>query len=428
MRITQLFRSYLARQCREIAADPVLRRYGCALALMNVLTTVFWVTSRSVVNTLNPLVTPICWPVWPGCYDGRLGGTLSVLVVIGTIAVLSAWSAALFLRPSRVPAAYSLLLVSTVLKIFVVLQDYRLVLNQHYMASIVVLVFALVPYKRAVLPSLIVAFYVAAGLLKFNSEWLSGAALYGRHPFGLPASTLPALCAYVVVLETLLVFGVLSRRASVFWAAFCQVVLFHIASFWVVGYFYPLLMACILCILPLGFLADRNEAPHTVHWWRRLPSSEAATAVLVLVVFAVLQAVPRAMSRDAATTGEGRMFALNMFDAPLECRAFVTIHLEGRPPITRSLRAPYLQPRIQCDPIVYSELARAVCRSATGNHQVTAVDLTLDTRRRGETTFASIVDVKDFCRRLPRYAWWRHNPWIQAPDQARPPESLDRGH
>ena len=55
---------------------------------------------------------------------------------------------------------------------------------------------------------MVVLFYFWAGLLKFNSEWLSGAALY-KKPWLLPTGALPLACAYVLALETVFSWGLL---------------------------------------------------------------------------------------------------------------------------------------------------------------------------------------------------------------------------
>src|SRR5205085_60897 len=152
---------------------------------------------------------------------------------------------------------------------------------------------------RRLLPYLITFFYLWAALLKFSPEWLSGVWTYGKTPLGMPDALVPAASVYVLVLELVLVWGLLSRRAWLFWLTFAQFVLFHIASWNVVGFFYPLLMFGILALFPLLRWLPRDAAtgseasPCPPLGIRSLLSGAEPRAVLAtLAVFSVLQLLP----------------------------------------------------------------------------------------------------------------------------------------
>src|SRR5690606_33730392 len=146
--------------------------------------------------------------------------------------------------------AYFLLLLATGLKAFVYLNDYRFMGNFHYMHYWALVAFLFILDKIRTLQFLIVFFYVAASLLKFNLEWLSGAAML-RETF-LQGKWLEWACYYVVLLESFFVWGLLSRKPRLFGLTFGQIVLFHLYSFLVVGFYYPSIMACLLSILVLS--------------------------------------------------------------------------------------------------------------------------------------------------------------------------------
>ena len=238
---------------------------------------------------------------------------------------LAAAALLLFTRRWTAPAAYLALLILELVKILIIVQDYRLRLNQHYMAFFVALAFLLFPAKRRTLQYLIVLFYFWAGTIKLNREWLSGASLYRREFLWLPDSLVPAACAYVVVLETILVFGLLARRPWIFWATLAQLALFHVMSWPIVGFFYPSLMFSILGIFALSriFSAEPEERPSLARIERGL---ERRSTYALLAGFSLLQVVPYAFPGDSAITGEGRLFALHMFDAQVVCESHVTFH------------------------------------------------------------------------------------------------------
>lgn len=135
----------------------------------------------------------------------------------------------------------------------------------------------------------------------------------------------------MVVLELVLVWGCLSRRRSIFWVTLLQLALFEVASVPIVGLFYPLLMAGLLTLFWLS-----RPGPEAL---RAAPSAESrvdrsllwvgpglaalkkagAGAWALWLFFSLLQAVPRLFPGDTAITGEGRLFALHLFDAKVEC-------------------------------------------------------------------------------------------------------------
>jgi hypothetical protein len=96
-------------------------------------------------------------------------------------------------------------------------------------------------------------FYFWAGTLKVNWEWISGAALYRPLWFFTGRGVIVA-CAYVVLMELFVSWGLLARRSWIFWSAVAQLALFHVMSWAVVDFFYPILMFLLLSIVVLDRL------------------------------------------------------------------------------------------------------------------------------------------------------------------------------
>jgi hypothetical protein len=76
--------------------------------------------------------------------------------------------------------------------------------------------------------------------------------------------------------------------------------------------------------------------------------------------FSILQLVPHAYPGDAAVTGEGRLYALHMFDAKVECDAYADVRAADGTVRRLNLRRGLLV-RIDCDPIVLYGRARNLC-------------------------------------------------------------------
>lgn len=397
---------YWRRQVEEIAHDPALRWCGSALALVNCLSAFNWLSVQPLSDILDPAQTPICWPFLDNCYSLRLLSPDAVQAVVFLFGALSLFNAALFSQIRLTGIATKLLLALNLVKLLIIVQDYRLILSQHHMALWAAVTFLFLPSKRRTLPYLLILFYSWAGSLKLNHDWLSGLDLYGVRPLGLPQSLVPFACAYVVLLELFLVLGLLSRRLVVFWSVLLQVILFHIASFWSVGAFYPCLMFLLLSFfLAVRFRPLGSQAPPSVR--SLILGLEHPSTYALLAAFCAMQLVPRVMSSSPSVTGEGRMFALHMFDAPVECLAF--LRPDTSPNGDIRLDAPYLHARVACDPVVYRSLALDYCRRiGRGND----FDLRLLSKKRGQVGYQTVVSIDSFCARPPPYRIWMHNWWI----------------
>jgi hypothetical protein len=73
-----------------------------------------------------------------------------------------------------------------------------------------------------------------------------------------------------------------------------------------------------------------------------------------------------------------------------------------------------LSPRIRCDPIVYWNEARALCRSADHGARFRDLDLFLSSRRSTSPEASTVVLLHDFCEKDPDYRLFGHNDWIEA--------------
>jgi hypothetical protein len=200
----------MRRQADEIAADPALRAYGAALALLHVLAA-YWIRQNGKLGFLVPGAEAICWPLLPDCEWLRVLPREGLELATGLWAAGGLVVAAAFLYRRSARSAYAGLLLLTLFELALLALDFRLRRNQHSMALWVTGAFLLVPGKRNALRLLICLFYFWAGTLKLNWEWLSGAGLY--QPVWLfTGKWLVAACAYVIVLELVIVWGLLARR------------------------------------------------------------------------------------------------------------------------------------------------------------------------------------------------------------------------
>src|SRR2546427_11748096 len=299
-------------QIAEIERDAALRWYGVAMAFLHLVTSLYWVDHR-IAAFVHAEAEPICWPLVPECGALRVLSPTGVTLLLRAYFAVAVGTGLLFASRRLVAWAYASLVLVNALKLAIMLLDYRLRMNQHYMAFFATFAYLFVPAKRDGLRVLVTLFYFWAGTLKLNWEWISGAGLY-RPMWPFSAMAIVVACVYVIGLELVVAWGLLARRAWIFWAAFAQLLVFHALSWQVVGFFYPLLMFAILAIFPLSRAVAPTDPPGgllAALWTGRARPSVYVTAV----GFSLLQLAPYTLPGDPALTGEGRLYALHMFDA-----------------------------------------------------------------------------------------------------------------
>ena len=400
---------FIRSQIAEIERDEALRWYGVALAFLHVVTYLFWVDQR-IVAYVHAEAEPICWPLMPECerLRGLSAGGVALLLRAYFAAAIGA--GLLFASRRLVPWAYAGLVLVNLLKLGIMLLDYRLRMNQHYMGFFATFAYLVVPGKRDALRVLVTLFYFWAGTLKLNLEWISGAGLY-RPMWPFSGVGVVLACVYVIVLELGVAWGLLAKRAWIFWAAFVQFLVFHALSWQVVGFFYPLLMFAILAIFPLSRFVEPRDPPEGL--LASLFMGRGRGWVYALAgVFCLLQLVPYAFPGDRTLTGQGRLYALHMFDARASCVGWADLRQTDGTTTRYDLKLP-LDTRIACDPIVYFNRARNLCRARdAGRVAFEDLDLFLTARRASDGEMKRVIARRGFCAKGERYDPFRHNAWI----------------
>jgi hypothetical protein len=261
---------------------------------------------------------------------------------------------------------------------------------------------------------LLVLFYFWAGTLKVNWEWISGAALYRPLWFFTGRGVIVA-CAYVVLMELVVSWGLLARRSWIFWSAVAQIALFHVMSWAVVDFFYPVLMFLLLSIVVLDRLYPRPGTSARAQSLDvgSLVRGQARWATYVTgMVFTAFQLTPLAFPGDRTITGEGRLYALHMFDARVVCEAWAVATAADKSESRIDLHARTL-PRMNCDPIVVIGRARNLCMRLSQSGAPANLRVRLQSRRSTEAELQTVIDQPAFCTSDVRYNPFRHNAWIQ---------------
>ena len=393
---------------RIFRSSRALRYFIAALCFEHPFSALYWVLQVGAIDILSTRVEPICWPFVPGCTLLRsdsqlwlwgLGLYVAFALCVGFLAIGKRLSD---------PVILSGLGLITAIKYGFILLDYRFGGNYHWMHLVVSAAVVLLPRKLEAARALVVLFYVLAGMLKFTPEWLSGAWADGRVSFPPQGLPMELASCFVVIMEIVLVWGLLSREARTRLRVLVILGVFHLYSIAVVGFLYPAVMAVLL----LAFLfdpesLDRGEGVAIVR-------GEASIWTYVAVALVLLAQVPmKVYSKVPALTGEGRIPALIMFDGNVRCAMGRVARYVGR---TEDLgRAPVpLAARILCDPVVVWNEARILCDRLAQDPEFDDLDIHLVSRQATDRGWTEIMRVRGFCTKRPHYQTWLPNTWMKA--------------
>lgn len=359
---------------------------------------------------------PLCWPFFENCQAYRFWTPGQLQVFLYGFLCLAFVSAGLFCFKKHLKTAWVSLLALNLIKLTLFWQSYKLMGNYHFMAFLAGFAYLLVPNKVQTLKFLIVGFYVSAGLIKFESEWFSSAAM-PQHwiKFGPPVwiekwGLMPVSSAYAVLLEMVIVFGLLSRNKWIFWSTFAQFIWFHVFSWFFVGFFYPCVMSCLLMIYPLDFLRRRQGGTTMSPLF---PKQARLISYSYLAVYVFLQLWPKVLPGDTALTSEGRMAALNMFDSNSRCHSMILAHFSGKTlDLSEGRNSLGMSVRIGCEPHVYLSRAKQWCREFNGDPEFKGVSLNLIARRSNSESYTALVDLDDVCSDSIQYNALLPNDWV----------------
>lgn len=381
-------KSYFHHQLQEIVSSRALQIYGALLALTHVLSAYFWMDrSLNLVVKTSESSSLLCWPMAPFCDSFRFESATGAAHFLETYALLGILGAGLFFL-GKVRWGYVALTLLLALKISFTSLSYGLMGNYHYMSFFVQIAFLFFPHKKVLIPFFIGIFYWGAGILKFDPEWLSGVALIT--PSFLPSQLQHVSLIYAVILECILVFGLFSPNKWIRGATLTQFALFHIFSWHIVGYFYPLTMFLLLGVFVTIPLCKEK-------WEALLDKSvlKQTSTVFFCVLLILFQIVPNLLIQDPATSGAPRILSLNMLDARVECDTLLIRHQDASEEVYNPfIKTPTI--RTQCDPLIFLSQIETICKDSREKF-----DFWLQSRRTTSDKYHTRLFITDICSKSP---------------------------
>ena len=412
----KLIRVYIKNQIQEIDQDNRLRWYGLFLSLTMLWTWMLWMEKGISRMLVQDTAFPLCWPFFDNCQTMRFWTPGQLEIFLYGFLGLTLITTVLFSKRRWLPWAWSGLLLLNLVKLGLFWQSYKLMGNYHFMAFLAGAAYLLIPNKVQTLKYLVVGFYVSAGLIKFETEWFSTAAMPEHWiRFGPPVwiqewGLMPISSAYAVLLEMVIVFGLLSRNKFIFWGTLVQFIWFHLFSWFFVGFFYPCVMSCLLMIYPLDFLISKSTRPERPKFFTK---QARLIAWSYLAIYVFLQLWPKLIPGDTALTSEGRLAALNMFDSNSRCQSLILANFSDRTlDLSEGRNSLGMSVRIGCEPHVYLSRAKQWCREFTGDEKFQGISLHLISRRSNAEKYQTIVQLENACPSEISYNALMPNDWV----------------
>ena len=338
-------------------------------------------------------VKSACYPFFKNCLSISFSDPFLIKYLLILYIVLSVlFFIPLLLKKERL--ALMIFIILFAIKTFIFVSRYNIMGNYHIM-HLSLIVGLLLSYGESTIYRLLVVLqYIFAGLLKVNMEWLSGAALV-RYPKILPDPLFGYSLGYVIVLELVLIWGLLSQNYLIRRLTLLQLVIFHGYSYFIVGYYYPLVM------LGIGL-------PLLIEEWREKKldysinfKNKAFYAVYIFIGFSIFWNIQSKFGEhDPAKDGQVRYFSLNMLDAKTRCNSKLIEVFPNKN--VRTLNIPELASavRVWCDPIIYEAYLKRLCDDPEFIKSGATLNFHLETRRFTESEFETIRETKDVCKKI----------------------------
>lgn len=395
------------------------RLFGTGLFLTNFTALYHFLFSDSEGVLIDTLLykTQVCWPLFPFCREVRPLFTIAAPWLCALLGLLTVCGLFVLWRPRLAAWSGGIAVAALAVKYTIILQDYTLMGNFHYITLGLWAAFLLDRDSLWTPRLTLVTCYLAAGWVKLHPEWLSGSVLKSfivtfrpewlSHPTLLKA--LAPAANLNVILEMFVALFLLSKRRPVFLGTLALMTAFHLLSWPVVGLTFPLTM--LLLLLPLWSLAFspsdwRFENAVSEQKWR------SARTWLLPVFILLLQLPARLGARDPAISGEGRMWSLNMLDSHPSCRAFYLFETSPGLWVDISSLRSDLGPRLQCDPTVITEIMTSSCRNLAEDAAPLVGAAGLFAKRGPQGPALKVFSIPDYCDKKIRFHPFLKNDWM----------------
>jgi hypothetical protein len=362
------------------------------LTFAHLITSIYWLNGKNWLSFGLENNKVYCYPILKNCFKFSAENTNYIKYIFVFYFLASVILLILFFFKKFNKYIYPVFIALTLLKAILLLSRYNFMGNYHTMhlslCIISIISFGNINLYRITL----ILQYFFAGLLKLNTEWMSGASLikYGNYLF--PGFWNQLSLAYVPVLELLLIWGLLSKNKFIRIITLTQLVMFHLYSILIVGLYYPLIMTGLL--IPVIYYEFKEDTIVSQDYIKLNLRNIISVAVIILII--TWNISTKFYALDPSKDGYIRYLSLNMLDAKLKCQSSLFEETKSGDIIGLNIPKLATSYRIHCDPLVFDTFLRRLCIKNPERKFM----FYLESARTTETNYTLIRAYKNVCQEL----------------------------
>ncbi len=389
----------------EIENEPALRLMGGAVLLGFLINFYFLVQDTSATVQGVESGINVCWPFFPGCskfiFLEAYPFSHMQRMVYACLFFVILITARKLLEKDYVATHVGILIIF-LWHLYISLMSYSQYMHAgaytYYVLSFG-FIYLFTSHKRFFLSLAFIFFYFLSVPTKLSDTWILG-TYFSAEQAAAPLFSnelIPFATNWVILIEILVPWYLISRHKWPQTAAFYIYSTFHFYATFIVMYHYSIIAIPAFVILFGPLYKPFNGIPKDV---------KSYIGWSFIGLLCIIQAVPHMISNDRWMTLQGAFYGMYMIEANHQCQITISDH---NGPVQKMHNA---KPSYRCDPYRYVKIAQqSLCKK--NPHMTYSIEF-LHSVNGGP--FYKIVDEENLCELT--YKPFSHNEWIQTRETA----------
>lgn len=393
----------------EIKQSSTLRWFGFLLALSHLITFFSWLSHGNAPIQYYAEPIPMCWSSFENCHVLRVFSQSQFYFIYYSYPILAILSGLMFVSVRLYGGGWFFLLLSFLFKSILYFHDSRLSSNAHYLLAMAQIVYLLIPQKKVILKYLIVSMMVSAGILKLNTDWLSGTWVHQQT--GLHQKLCEWIAALSTLAELIIPWFLVSKKSQNIVFGFFALVSFF-TGYWFLGDgLMSIVFILFLLFYPFYYYEKRRSEMQYLYQSYIRPEASQAWIPLVLFVFWTLQALPFVKYQNSNMLFITEVLALEPTPSATECyqTTFAIFKNESREILPNDSNIG--SGRRRCDPFARFLDAKSHCQLLSSEEGFQNIASSFLVRELKDKSFRRIFETDNICggninfRNLGQFGW-----------------------
>lgn len=388
---------FLKSNLWEIKKSKVLQIFGAFLGVAHALTYWLWQSSSSNPLTYYNNPQPMCWSLIENCQWVKFLSPSLMGIVFHGYGVLAVMTAVVFLITRLVGFGWFLLVLTSIFKAILYIQDMRLSGNVHYFIVVASFCYLLVPNKAHLLRWLTASYFAASGLLKLSPNWLSGQWFVDL--LHVPVKLGEWLAAVSALVEMLAPMALFFRDLRNFLIAYITLFV-YLGLMWYAGhsFFEPMVLMLAIQIFPMLFYEERKTEREYLYQSFIRPEPSPAWLVIGLLFFWGAQALPF-IPHDQVSTLKGveSTLAMSPIAATGECEQTTFAIYADRSEEIEIQTPPERPSHFKCNPYLKFLDLKVICREKASDPQFKTLMTFFHVRDLRDQSYRTAFKSTDLC-------------------------------